>query len=179
MELITSGTVSAAASLDLTAASMFDGTYDRIDISVNSLIPATDAADFLLRVSEDGGSTFKSGASDYRWCIKYWIDANDTTGAEGVLADNADTAVKAIGGAGASAGESANTTITFTDPGSTANWKVFLSQAFMVNSAGMSNGNFTVGVYYGTTNAIDAVQLIMSTGNIASMTYTVIGHRTS
>lgn len=67
-------TASASANIDFT----LDNTnYDSHRFVFNRLQVATNAANVNILHSTDGGSTFKTGASDYH-SAAYWLDANDT-----------------------------------------------------------------------------------------------------
>ena len=63
--IVASGTVSAAATLDIVLTS-YTGC-NAIDVNFNDFIPATDGVGLYLRTSTDGGSTFDSAASAYRF----------------------------------------------------------------------------------------------------------------
>lgn len=61
---ITSSDLSNVATADFTA---FDATkYDAYKFVLQSVTPAVDNANFYMRTSTDGGSSFDSGASDYK-----------------------------------------------------------------------------------------------------------------
>lgn len=64
-QLLASGTVSAAATLDLvlTAYTGFRGLF----VELQSFIPATDNVALHMQVSTNGGSSYDSGATDYRY----------------------------------------------------------------------------------------------------------------
>ena len=64
VQLVASGTSAGVASLDLDISS---SVFTHWDLWIDSLTPATDGAVLALRVSIDGGSTFKSGTNDYEW----------------------------------------------------------------------------------------------------------------
>lgn len=59
--LLSTQTASASATLDFT--SVITNTYDEYILSIDKLIPATDAVALWLRVSTDNGSTYSSAAS--------------------------------------------------------------------------------------------------------------------
>jgi hypothetical protein len=63
MALLTSGTVSSAATLDLVLTSYT--AYRGLIFYLTRFLPATDDVDLWMRVSTNGGSSYDSGASDY------------------------------------------------------------------------------------------------------------------
>lgn len=61
------GTASAAATIDFTTAAWFSSSYDFIDFLIWDIAWGTDNIVPWLRVSTDGGSSWKSGAADYNY----------------------------------------------------------------------------------------------------------------
>lgn len=166
--VITASDPSAVATLNFTAS--IGSTYDCYAI-VGRLIPATDNRSLYLRVSTDGGSTFKSGASDYGWVvIGGYASADDVATAE----DSGDTAadiIRLTGGGAAGVGnattEGCEFTIYFHAPSSTAVHKRFNGVVSGLDASGNPLIATFAGVYKATT-AINGVRLYFSTGNIAS-----------
>jgi hypothetical protein len=73
--LLESETASASASLDFTA---FSSAYDVYLFQFINILPATDAANFLFRVSTDGGSSFSATGYEY-------VDIVNSTSAAGIV----------------------------------------------------------------------------------------------
>jgi hypothetical protein len=161
-----SQTASASASLDLTTT--IDSTYDHYVIFCENLIPATDGAHLWCRVSTDTGSTFKSGASDYNWLVSYRGTA---------VSDTADSelTISAATGIGNAAGESGFTgEIHIWSPSnSSIHTQVTWNGGYKRSDSLMSDVNGS-GVYSATT-AVDAAQVLMSSGNISSGTVRLYG----
>jgi len=65
LEFVSAASASNDASIDFT----LPGTFDEYELHILNAIPATDAVDANLQTSNDGGSTFDSGASDYVWQV--------------------------------------------------------------------------------------------------------------
>ena len=163
--LVDSATASASSSLDLDLTG-----YDAYYLVVKDLLPATDSVQLWIRYSTDGGSTFKTGASDYRW-------TNDCNvwnfGATVRQSDNADSeiAVSGVGNQGSTAGEAL-----------TAN--LWLSST----STGVIMGNYVfkkpdtaqlISTLYGqyeSTGTINSIRFLFSSGNIASGSVSVFGY---
>lgn len=59
--------INAASNPTLDFTTDIDGTYDEFMLRLDALRPATDDAILWLRISEDGGATFESGASFYQF----------------------------------------------------------------------------------------------------------------
>jgi len=68
MQLLTSGTVSAAATLDIVLTA-YTG-YRGLKIFLAGVLPATNATDLFMRVSTNGGSTYDA-TNGYDWGITY------------------------------------------------------------------------------------------------------------
>src|SRR5690348_10915535 len=64
MTLLEQHTASSSASLNFTTC--LSSTYDTYQIFLDQLLPATNTANVLLRVSTNGGSSYDSG-SHYDW----------------------------------------------------------------------------------------------------------------
>lgn len=75
--LIQSQAASASATIDFTSG--LTSTYDQYLVTFTGVVPATNAQNFLLEISTDGGSTWKTGASDYKRVINTLSDAGTNT----------------------------------------------------------------------------------------------------
>src|SRR3989344_2129528 len=73
MVLLSTATASNSASITFTGLSSAYSSYEIVAVDV---LPATDSVSLFLRVSTDGGSTYKAGASDYDWTFVY-TDTNE------------------------------------------------------------------------------------------------------
>ena len=72
--LISTTTLSNDATAEFT---LDTSTYENFTIVMKDVIPDTDGVVLECRFSNDGGTTFKSGASDYAWAIDISRDAAD------------------------------------------------------------------------------------------------------
>jgi hypothetical protein len=169
MTLLASATASNSTSIDFTSG--IDSTYDEYVLAGVDINPATDAADLLLRVSEDAGSNWKSGASDYKYSRSlYGISG----GAGGGGA--ATTAIVVASNTSNAAAETVNFVCHFFKPSGTASAKnfQFLPLGY-INSGGDYYTQMVSGSYVGTNNAITGVRVLMSSGNITSGSFYLYG----
>jgi hypothetical protein len=154
---------STTASNDATIEFTLDNTlYSSYQVVFDSVLPATDGAELFMRFSSDGGSTFDSGASDYRYASR-WIASN---GAIGSTSGESATAINLTNTVGTSAGETgANGKLDLISSGEgrpSVRWQ--LSRTSSSNLLVYQNG----GGERTATVEVDAIQFTMSTGNIAS-----------
>jgi hypothetical protein len=147
----------------------FDNSvYDHYQIVLANVIPATDNAALYLRMSDDGGSTYKSGANNYTYVLaSYAGDAFDNT---------------------------STTFIRLTDDGGSASAEHGVSGSVWVYGAGLTKKTHCTSALASTKNngaindfqgasrltldvAVDAVQLFFSTGNLESGIISLYGMR--
>jgi hypothetical protein len=163
MIFISSQDASASAVLNFTGfnASLYDGYY----FHIANLIPATDGATLNVRTSSDGGSTYDSGVADYA----YQQNATVTS---------ADAEIVMTRGVGNAAGE---------DGVSGGLWIYgpHLAKRTAITFSGLVFGTSTTpfrdecsGVRLSAAD-VDAIQFLMSAGNITSGTITMYGLKNS
>jgi hypothetical protein len=157
--LISSATASNDGSIEFT---LDNSTYSSYQVVLDSLLPATDGANLYMRFSSDGGSTFDSGASDYEYAARNVAsngvasDKSDENASEFIISDQ-------IGTAAGETGVSGKADLTPSGGGHpSVRWQF----------SRVSSGNF-LGYQRGggerrATVEVDAIQFLMSTGNIAS-----------
>lgn len=154
-------TASASASLDFT--SYISSTYDEYEIHFFDIIPATDTADFHLLTSTNNGSSWDTGAGNYEWAF-----GNDNSGGTaGNAGSTADTKIKLKASLGNNTGESASGWIKIYNPLGTSAYH-HISWEIVGRDSAASFGRASGGGSRIATADIDAVRLIMSTGNITS-----------
>jgi hypothetical protein len=168
--LLASGSVSAAATLDLV---LTDYTaYRGIVIELSGLLPATDGVDLYMRVSTDGGSAYD--ASGYNWAAMRCTDAGSSSGAGSGSANQMSIAGAAdIGNA---ATEGIDVTVKIMGQTSTSRWSRARWDAYYIDNAGTPGGIVVAGG--GAREAAqdtDAVRFLFSSGDIASGSYAVYG----
>lgn len=169
--LVLIATASASASAVIDFASGITSTYDEYLVTLTDIIPATDNTQLLLRFSQDGGSTFKAGATDYSW-------AQNTVDNAAIATPSGTTAATAIQ-VGLSL--SNNTTrsycgeVRFWNPAGTAKNKHCRFKYSSVPSAGAYNFAEGGGVFLLNSSAINAIRFLESAGNITSGNFALYG----
>ena len=131
-----------------------------------------------MHISEDSGSTWKSGASDYGFANAGLVNAGtqnytDTAESFMALSDNTASAVLSNGASDSYCGE-----IIIYNPASTTFKKVIRGSTSYITSGGAPKDimNMTIaGQYQGTTNAINGFRFFMESGNIAVGTFRLWG----
>lgn len=163
---ISSQTASASATIDFTTLST---TYRDFVVVLSNIVAATDTANLLLRTSTDGGSTYDSGASNYRWTSMLLSDA----AVSAMTGNTADTSIRVASNNGTGTRESLSGQVRIHNPQGTTGCVV------TIDVAGISaSPAFTKRVGGGIRDAsanVDAIRFFMSSGNIASGTFTLYG----
>jgi hypothetical protein len=162
-------TASNSASLDFT--SLITSTYDNYLFIHTTIIPATDAATFIMRVSTNNGSSYDTG-SNYRF-VRQFVNTSGTPG----QAQNASATSWYVNGnlenTASVGGGNGNT--TFYNPLNAVGFKYMINDVTL----GASDANFYVVHamgWYNSASAVNAVQFLMDSGNIASGTVDMYGY---
>ncbi len=154
-------TASGAASLDLTG--VFDDTYDEYEIRF-SVTPVTDNRQLRVRLSSNGGSSFDSGASDYKWTFKRM--RSGTAGFDIDATDNADSFIPIANNVGNASGELATGVLTFPTLRNTSAFKLMRADITNVSDVAEVAQHIVSGMR-ASTSAFDAIQLLWDSGNIS------------
>lgn len=174
LALIASATAANSASLTFTSGIGDD--YDEYELHFSDLIPATDGSSLGIQVSEDGGATYKSGATDYRVAINAFSSAAVASTATGAQ-------VRVPLSIGANGQRNAATSgmdgvIRFYRPSSAVNVKNFVGQVTCEESTTTEMLRMEIaGRYQATTNPINAIRVSSSAGNITSGSVYLYGVR--
>lgn len=164
--LLLSATASASSTLNLTSrtggGALFQSDYDDYEIRLIGLVPSNNNTQLQVRVTTNGGSTWLSGASDYRWDQMAW------RGGISPLLTGATTTLMALYyvGQGNATTNGATAVLQLSNPASTALHKN-LSGTVVARDA----ADFLVTEFAGrvnTTTAINGIQFFYSAGTIAS-----------
>lgn len=157
---VAQGTVSAAATLDISL-----GSADMYEIDLINLLPATDAQELWARFSQSG--SFLAGAADYSW--------GRATSAGGA-ADESDSEITLTDGVENTADSSTgcNITVRVFRPSAAAfakgvNW----FGGFKSSTGPTTRATTGQGKLIANTNAIDGIRFLFASGNIASGYYAV------
>lgn len=169
----TSGSISSAASVAFTTAGWFDGTYKELIFKFIDVLPATDAVSLYMRGSTDGGSTYlNTNEYDYSMWGRSNSPANISTTGSSVAQIN-------MTGGGSLAGSATNEHLSgdfiLYFPNSSNHKRARFSVVGLDDLGNLYSINGAGSVL--TTNAVDAVQFLMSSGNIASGEILVYGVR--
>jgi len=173
VQLVASGTVTGVASFELDISSTL---FTHWDLWLDSVAPATDSSSFGMRVSIDGGSTFKSGGSDYEWGGAYSSMTGSGTNQHGSAGDSK-MEIFGQAGLGNATNETNACRVSIFNPRDTGEF-------FNVSSIGIQTlaantrqwGNYAGHYNLGTDDVTD-IQLIMSSGNIADCNYRLYGYK--
>jgi hypothetical protein len=139
--------------------------YDAIVLICRGLVPATDAASLLVRVSTDGGSTYQ--VNDYN--SEVIVRATPATATEGVNVSGA------VGSGTNEAGWSG--TITLHHPAVVARPMIHAAGAVIFTDGNIYPTN-AAGIYT-VAQDTDALRLLFTSGNIESGSVTAYGMRSS
>lgn len=167
---ITATAASDSSTIEFTGLS---STYHAYKVVIKDLVPASDGTLLYLRTSTDNGTSFDSGASEYKWS-HMGVDNDGSLRNDG---SSGATQMILIGRTNDSIGNNTNETCSAElwvfNPSSASHTRAFCQSTYV-----RTNGDFWVmwasGVRVDTT-AVDAIQLLMDTGNITSGNFTLYG----
>lgn len=141
--------------------SVIDSTYKGYAILLQNILPATDSAALRMRVKRSGQASYDAGASDYTW-------TTSKAGSSGVTgsSDDADAEIVLMGSV-SNSGSGVSGLIICNGLGQA------LRAMFNWNLSEVASGNSTVGSSTGgglrvSTDAIEGVRFLFSSGNISS-----------
>lgn len=158
--LLAAATPSSAASVDFTDLS---SAYQAYLLVFDSFLPATDAVNLILRTSTDNGSSFDASGGDYAWAVTQSL--NGTVGGSGNAGDSEITLNKET--IGNVAGEEISGRVVVYDP-SASNYTKVTWEAIHRRASDQQPCALAGGAEREEAAAVDAVQLLFSSGNIAS-----------
>lgn len=175
ISLLNSGTVSAAATLDivLTAYTAYRG----LKLIFYNFVPATDDVAMWLRFSTDGGSSYDAGASNYNWSSSRIVPAS------GIAAGAADTEIQLT-----QTEAGTNNISNVTAEGGISGWIEIMGQTetgirtsclweCQYWNAGATAAFWVAGAgRRATAQDTDALRLLFSSGNIASGKWALYGY---
>lgn len=164
---LSSQTASSSSAIAFTSG--IDSTYREYEIAIDAAIPATDAVTFLMEVSVDGGSNWKT--TGY---LGGPATLNSGAGSGSGISTTAFFLSRAsVVGNTASCGW--NGQVNIHAPSATGN-KVFrCSGGYIVTGGAVFEHANGAATYNGVTTAINAIRFRMSSGNIASGQFTLYG----
>ena len=168
--LIQSQSASSSAQLDFTQG-LTDTEFKYFVIRYTDLMPATDNVVLWLRVSTDGGSTWRSTAGDYRWAVGF------SNGAAGHTSSTSDTEMELNRAVGNATNEGCSgQVLAYNLTGSSMN-KRFVLDGMHVDQAGLWERSHGVGGFIFSNAAVNGLRVLFSSGNITSGTVELRGIR--
>ena len=168
--LLSTKTASTSATIDFT--SNIDSTYKSYKITWTDVIPVNDGVALRLRVSI--ASSFKSGATEYKWAaVGVAGDSASATGA--VNASDTEIVLNPILEQGNGTGESVSGELTLSDPSGTALFKQIRWAASGMNSAAVITSQRGAGIYQAGVEAVDGIRFIFFSGSITSGVFKLYG----
>lgn len=162
---VAGGTISSASSVNITN---LPSNMSALHIYISGLLPATTNTDFWVRVSNDNGATFNSAAS-YNWSRVTTLATVSGTATVGGTAGLSDTKYVVAASLNNAASQFFNARITLLTPKAGAASIEGAGFYIVTGASGASTFTFT-----GSTPgiaAVNAVRLLMSSGNVASGNY--------
>lgn len=170
-QLLTTQTAAASATIDFVLTSYLS-TYRAFKVVMTGVAPATDDVQFVMRTSTNAGSSYDSGASDYKWGSHALSDAGTAT----PLGDTADTSIRIAASVDNSATSSLSGEVWLYKPASTTLHTNVKSDVVFVANGGDLIRQSCMG-QRATAADVDAIRFLMSSGNIASGTFALFGIR--
>ncbi len=168
MEIINSGTVSNAATLDITDLLAIYRSYLFV---FDNLLPVTDAAEMRIRTDTNNGASFDAGAADYAWSLQ----ANDSANNHAGNNDISDSEIAIYGAASNAAGEAASGQVWIHNPMDSGVRTIIISNAAFINDAGTILANNLAAGMRLVAQANNAIRFLFSSGNISTMNWTLYG----
>jgi len=160
-------TASASASVSHT----WTGSPRKVVLEMDGLIPATDSVNLHMEFSTDGGSTWETGASAYKWALDgVTLNVARNNGSNGDTKALLNHTVDPIGSDANEGGVSGRVAIYH--PGAARSTRFTGEVAYIKDSGNLSV--FTVGGELSASSAVNAVRLLFSSGNIESGISTAI-----
>ena len=174
LSLIQTQTASSSATIDFTSG--IDDTYDSYVFKFINIHPATDDVDFQFQTSTNSGSSY--GVTCTSTAFRSFHNEDDSSASLDYTTGNdlaQSTNFKQImGGLGADNDQSGSGILHLFNPSSTTFVKHFILRSQKAHRSDRTIDKLHAG-YFNTTNAINAVQFKMDSGNIDSGTIKMYG----
>ena len=168
MVLISTATASNNATIEFTG---IDNTYSTYLIVGTNIVPATNAVRLLSRTSSNNGSSYDNGLSNYQY--RCYSDASGTPSGTG-SGQEIDLSHASDGGLSNTAANGSDIRLFLYNPSDTSTKTMISCQSSMYVSSGIPVGS-TCTATRDATSAVDAIQLLMSSGNISTGTFKLYG----
>lgn len=159
-------TGAAVAQIDFDSDDFDNSVFDLYLFVLGNIRPVTDGSALRVRTSANGGSTFDSGASDYRY--RYNASAFTGAGSDATAASTGETFVPLTGTIGNDTAEYGfSGTLELVMPHVAGQHKRMKWSGSNVNPTGVEFGVAGWASRLDFTNDIDGIRFFMSAGNIA------------
>ena len=167
--LISTSTASTSATIDFTGLS---STYFQYMVVASNIQPVTDGVELFFRTSTDNGSSYDSGASDYKWVFNSYRLNNTPSNSN--VGDTADSQIRInVTGLGNAANEQNNLVLYISNPSDT-NYTNIHGTAMITQNDGDVYMNHFAGQRISGAD-VDAIRFLMSSGNISTGTFKLYG----
>jgi hypothetical protein len=153
--LLSTQTASNSATVDFTGIS---SAYDEYEVHVLNAVPANDGTGLQLRTSANAGSSYDSGATDYKNTV---TDAAEIALCQALGSDTNEQGYSGV--------------VRIYRP-SESTFTVVSAEGVGINQSGVAVMN-SFGGYRASAAAVDAVRFLMSSGNIESGIFKLYGLR--
>jgi hypothetical protein len=175
-QLLQTINIGSDASIDITG---INSDYDKYEIDLIGVVISTDGQSIRMRTSSDGGSSFDSGASDYRQVGHTSRHSGSTGSASELYYSVVDDEVQLNYGAGVgnAGAERFNCTVEIFTPSETAPYCTGHFRSVYQYSADGTLCRATYAWERRTGNVVDAVQFFTPVGTFTSGTIKVYGVR--
>jgi hypothetical protein len=167
--LLEEHTASNSSSLSFTSS--FTSTYDCYLIKFVNLVPVTNSSDIAIRFSTNGGSSYDSG-SNYNQI--YWLQRTGTNSGGEANNTSFSISVGGVSSTGSNGGACADMEVY--NPLSATAFKQARAKGMYYYATGSQYVLIDWANAYLSTTAVNAFQVITSSGNIASGTVRVYGY---
>lgn len=167
-------TATAAGSATINFNNFLSSTYETYLLVISGLVPATNATVPFIRVGTGAGPTYQSGASDYTWSVDIGRAA---AGSWNTTGDTADSEIETVFYPVVNTTTySFNANIDIYSPTASIYTHITgVTSHFDSTNSQVNTGNFA-GIYLATT-AVTSIQVLMSSGNIASGEFKLYGYK--
>jgi hypothetical protein len=165
-------TASSSAQIDFVLTSYLTD-FEDFKVVINNAAPATDNVDLYMRFSTDGGSTFKTGTE-----YSFLTLVASTAGSFASSGSGGAAQFQLVGsnGIGNAANETWSGWVEVINPNAAAR-TAYTGIGVYFTNAGVTNHVISTTGYSLTVENTDAVRFLMSSGNIASGKFTLLGRR--
>ena len=170
--LISTTTASSSASLGITLS---NATYSSYQFILERIVPATDNVSMHIRTSTDGGSSYDSGSGEYLFGAGFYWQGVAHAGISG----STETSLiipESYQNIGSGTGEGLSGNFWVYGAGQT-NAYTYMTGDFAFASSSANAVSFRIGGHRLSVADVDAVQFIMTSGNIESGRIKLYGYK--